>query len=90
MTPEQIQRTIDFILRSQADSAARMEALERSQRRLQDRQEKFQEQLAASHDHFQAQDERIQSQIDGLAEVSLNLVHVLRLTTSRLDRLEQG
>jgi hypothetical protein len=34
MTPEEIQRMMDFILQSQADSVTRMDRLEKDQRRL--------------------------------------------------------
>ena len=82
MTPEEIQRTMDFILASQADSVVRMEKLEH-------REKKFQAKFESSRVRFQEQDERLQAQIDGLIQASRHLLESGRLTSRRLDRLEK-
>ena len=51
MTPEEIQNTMDFILRSQADSVIRMERLdEKFQAQNEKRQEQIDLLAAAAHD----------------------------------------
>lgn len=95
MTPDERQRMMDFILRSQADSVVRMDSMEVS----------FQvhnEQAQAQAERFQAQDVRLQSEIDDLKSdvaalvsasqdlitVSRTLLESDRQAKKRLGRLE--
>ena len=82
MTPEEIQRTMDFILSNQADSVVRMEELER-------REKRFQTKFESSQQRFQEQNALLQTQIDDLVRASHHLVESQRQTISRLDRLEK-
>ena len=88
MTPDEIQRTMDFILQSQADSTVRMSRVEESHKQLKERQDQLQNQQASSQLQFQRQDQRLQEQIDGLAAATRDLVEVSRHTLKRLDHLE--
>jgi hypothetical protein len=64
MTPEQVQRTMEFILSSQADSAVRMDRVEQNMDRLEEnfgrmqkKQERFRDDLillAKEHKRFTA------------------------------------
>ena len=49
MTPQEIQRTIDFILRSQADSVIRMERMEAQRKKWEDKRQKWEEKFEARH-----------------------------------------
>ena len=65
MSPEEVQRTMDFILQSQANSTIRMEEIE----------EKHKKQ---------------QQEIDGLIEISHDLVRVSRANMQKADGLEEN
>jgi hypothetical protein len=43
MTPEQIQRTMDFILRSQADSVIRMQRIEEDRKKWEEKRKQWEE-----------------------------------------------
>ena len=73
MTPEEIQRTMDFILRSQADSVVGMERMK--------------ENMEAAHANFQKQDGKLQEQLDILAAAARDLVKVSRRHEKRIARL---
>ena len=95
MTPEERQRFIDFILRSQADSAGRLDRIEESHQRLQAQQDRLQAQQGQFQVQIEGQEERSQAKIDVLVSVCHDLVEVSRRLLSdhrhmndRLDRLE--
>lgn len=74
MTPEEIQRTMDFILKTQADFNVRIEELRKNDRRLQESQNRLGRQQRAT-----------QRQIDTLASVARDLVIVSRQTLHRVQ-----
>ena len=92
MTPEEIQKTMDFILRSQADSVIRMERfeerMERSEERmdrseermdrLDERMERHVSSMEAADKKFHAKAENLQEQLDLLATAARDLLEVSR------------
>jgi cell division protein FtsB len=67
MTPDEIERRMDFILESQANSVVRMDRLEENMSRLE-----------VNMDRFEARNEKLQAQIDTLREASRDLLRVSR------------
>lgn len=102
MTPDERQRTMDFILRSQADSVVRMDRMEMSFQVHNEQLQAHGKQLQAQAERFQAQDVRLQSEIDDLksdvaalvsasqdlSTVSRTLLESDCQAKKRLDRLE--
>ena len=83
MTPEEIERTIDFILRSHADSVIRMDRLEEAQVR-------FEESLDKTDKRFQLRHENLQEQIDLLAAAARDLVKVGRRHEASIARIDKA
>ena len=78
MTPEQIERKMEFILESHANSAVRMDRLERRMDAFQDQMIFFQEKL----DHQR-------ENIDGLMKLGQNLLIISEAELARIRRLEE-
>ena len=78
MTPEQIERKMEFILESQANSAVRMDRLERRMDAFQDQMVLFQEKL----DHQR-------ENIDGLMQRGQKLLIITEAELARIRRLEE-
>ena len=91
MPPEQIQRTMDFILQNQADSAVRIAKLEEGFERMQagfDRMQAGFERLEAKFEQQQMGLDRLHNEITDLVAVMSGLVQVSRIHNDRLNRLE--
>jgi hypothetical protein len=93
MTPQEIQRTMDFILRSQADSVIRMERMEEDRKKWEEKREKWEEKWEAQ---FKSRDAVIQREIRGLAHENRELAksqrkyeHSQRKYEQRLRTLEE-
>ena len=84
MPPEQIQRTMDFILQNQADSAVRIAKLEEGFVRMQAGFER----LEAKFEQQQMGLDRLHNEITDLIAVMSGLVQVSRIHNDRLNRLE--
>ena len=81
MTPEEIQRTMEFILSSHADSVIRMD-------RLEERLEQVQANNAKEHDQFRLSLREQKERLDTLLHASHDLLRVSRIHNERLKRLE--
>jgi hypothetical protein len=77
MTPEEIQRTMDFILESQSNSNARMDRLEQNMDRLQQNMDQLELDL-----------KRQSETVEGLLRVSQALLTVSANIVDRTKRLE--
>ena len=98
MTPEQVERTIEFILSSQAESAVRMDRLEESFIRLGENFIRLEENfirleenfhhLIEEHARYRTSLREQKENIDVLLNVTHDLVRVSRLHEERLKRLE--
>jgi hypothetical protein len=91
MTPEEIQRTMDFILQNQANSVVRLEQIEEGHKRFQEEIQIIQPQIAsltsAARDLLEVSryhGERI-GRLDNLISV---LTQLAEYQSKRLDRLE--
>jgi hypothetical protein len=78
MNSDEINRTIDFILRSQANAATRMDEMERHHWELAETTNRQIAELSASTSRFQ-------EEIRGFIRI---LVPLLEIQSKRLDRLE--
>jgi hypothetical protein len=79
MTPEEIQRTMDFNLKIQADLNVGTEQFRENDRLLQVRQDRLDRQQKAT-----------QNELDTLVSVTRDLVTVSRQTLHRVQDLEAG
>ena len=77
MNEEQMQRAIEFVTQSLAESVARNAIIEENFKEFQASQKK----VEASHD-------RLQAKLETLVDVTRNLVTVAQIHSRRLDRLE--
>ena len=84
MTPEQIQRTIEFILSSHADSAVRMDRLEEGLGRVQDKLSL----VAEDHQRLTVSLREQRENLDVLLSVTQDLVRVSKIHNERIKRLE--
>ena len=85
MSPEEIQRTMDFILQSQANAAIRMEEVEENHRR---QQQEIDGLIVISHDLVRVSRLSLQK-TDGLEENLKAIRQLLESSLKRIDRLEQ-
>ena len=83
MTPEEIERTMDFILRSQADSVIRMD-------RLEERTEAADKRIEAADKRFQDRADHLQEQLDLLASAARDLLQVERSRGASIRRMEKA
>jgi len=83
MTPEEIERTMDFILRSQADSVIRMD-------RMEERMEAADKRMEAADKRFQDRADHLQEQLDLLATAAHELVRAGRSHDASLRRMEKA
>ena len=83
MTPEQVQRTMDFILRSQADSVIRMDRLEEARKKHEEAQKKFDRKT-------QTQIRELRAKVDSLAGDVRDLVKTSQNTIKRTRALEES
>ena len=81
MTPEEIQRTMEFILSSHADSAIRMD-------RLKERLDQVRANNAEEHDQFRESLREQKERLEILLDASHDLLRVSRIHNERLKRLE--
>ena len=95
MTPEEIQRTMDFILRSQADSVIRMDRLDEKQRELEQNIEKTQQEIdtlvGITRDHLRWTSQLLESttaRLDRDEDIIALLTRIAESNSNRLDRLE--
>jgi hypothetical protein len=77
MTPEEVQRTMEFILSSQADSVIRMDRLE----------EKL-DRITEEHDRFRVSLREQRENLDVLLSASHDLLRISKIHNDRLKRLE--
>jgi len=88
MTPEERQRTIEFILASQANSAARMDRLEENQAEnrawFDERHRQFAEDMVQLREEQKQQKETV----DTLLRVTHNLVKINETVVDRTKKLE--
>ena len=91
MTPDQVQRTIDFILRSHADAAIRMERLEERMERGEDRseeqQQKIDELILVVHEAARASRDAVRASRDAV-RASRDAVTAARAHEKRIRSLE--
>ena len=85
MTPEQIERNMEFILESQANSAVRMDRLEANMGRLERRMDAFQDQMVL----FQEKLDHQRENIDGLMQLGQKLLIINEAELARIRRLEE-
>ena len=85
MTPEEIQRTMDFILTSQANSVVRMDRLEQNLTHL----EKNLSQLEEDLQHQKETVDGLITVTQDLLKVSSNLVGRTRLLETRADSVDE-
>ena len=93
MTPEEVQRTMDFILSSQADSAVRMDRLEENLTRLERNHTRAEERLTRVEKNLSRFEESLREQKENLGvllSVTQDLVRVSKIHEERLTRLESG
>jgi hypothetical protein len=76
MTPEEIEITMDFILRSQADSVVRMDRLE--------------ERMEAADKRFQFRADHLQEKLDLLASAARDLLQAERSHGASIRRMEKA
>jgi peptidoglycan hydrolase CwlO-like protein len=98
MTPEEVQRTIDFILSSQADSAVRMDRLEENLTRLEENMTRAEGRLTRLEENMTRAEGRLtrveescreqKESLDVLLRVTQDLVRVSKIHEDRLKRLE--
>jgi hypothetical protein len=91
MTPEEVQRTMEFILSSQADSVIRMDRVEENLDRLGENLDRVQENLVRiteEHDRFRVSLREQKESLDILLSVSHDLLRVSKIHNDRLKRLE--
>jgi hypothetical protein len=81
MNSDEINRTIDFILQSQANAATRMDELEKQQQATSRKLQEFVE----STTRFQEEGMRFREEMKGFIRI---LVPLLEDHSNRLDRLE--
>ena|SRR5436190_126245 len=84
MTPEQRQRTMDFILASQAKAEVRMDRLEEESARQKEESARQQQESARQ----QRESARQKEVVDGLVKVSQALLKVSANVVERTKRLE--
>src|SRR3989442_14505455 len=86
MTPHQVQRTIDFILRSHADAAIRMERLEERMERGEDRseeqQQKIDELILVVHEAARASRDAVRASRDAVTAARAHEKRIRSLETS--------
>ena len=78
MTPEEIDRTIEFILQHQANAAVRMDETDKHLRELSESTNRQIREFTASTHQFH----------DDVKEILTVLVPILEIQSKRLDRLE--
>jgi len=91
MTPEERQRTIDFILASLANSAVRMDRIEEIQKRHEEAQKRIEEeQREFDRRMTQLREEHSQQKVtvDALLRVTHDLVQISGNVVDRTKRLE--
>jgi hypothetical protein len=91
MTPEEVQRTMEFILSSQADSVIRMDRVEENLDRLGENLDRVQENLVRiteEHDRFRVSLREQKESLDILLSFSHDLLRVSKIHNDRLKRLE--
>jgi hypothetical protein len=86
MTPDERQRAMDFILKSQADSVVRMERFDEAQRQSDEARRQSDE---ARH-QLERQQIATQSELDTLVLVTRDLLAISRHTIRRVENLESG
>ena len=91
MTPEEIQRTMDFILESQANSVVRMDRLEEDLKLLKEENRQTKESILAHHESILAQKESVDAlkeTVHGLLLVTQDLVKISSNVADRTKKLE--
>ena len=68
MTPEEIKRTMDFILQSHANSAVRMDRLDENQKRHEENQKRHNENMARLEANQARHDDNLSRLEEGIAE----------------------
>ena len=90
MTPQQRQRTIDFILRNQADAVIRMERLEERMEKWEDRSEEQQEKIDELIRVFHETTEKAFELVHEAAKASRDAARMAREPESRIRGLEKS